>query len=68
MSTAAGDLDQRFLYYSDVFGWQPRDTNTVAVLGTCRWCSTWHIGTCPRVKSIEYFPDGTVKRVEFVRA
>lgn len=24
-----------------------------------------HQGTCPTVKAIEYFPDGTVKRVEF---
>ena len=36
----------------------------------CGWCSngsikTFHYGPCPRVKSIEYNPDGTVKRVEF---
>jgi len=26
----------------------------------------WHGPTCPRVKAIEYYPDGSVKRVEFV--
>jgi hypothetical protein len=39
--------------------------------GGCPWCSsTLNIvlhggGPCPRVKSIEYHPDGTIKRVEF---
>ena len=38
----------------------------------CRWCSTestwiYHSGPCPHIKAIEYFPDGTVKRVEFSR-
>lgn len=31
----------------------------------CNWCGAYHIGACWRVKSIEYNPDGTVKRVEF---
>ena len=25
----------------------------------------WHQGACPKVKAIEYHPNGTVKRVEF---
>lgn len=39
--------------------------------GSCPWCSmpphqtTFHSGLCPRVKAIEYHPNGTVKRVEF---
>ena len=24
-----------------------------------------HTGPCPRIKAIEYHPDGTIKRVEF---
>ena len=37
---------------------------------TCPHCSgggvqVIHNGPCPRVKAIEYFPDGTPKRVEF---
>ena len=32
---------------------------------TCAYCGVWHSGTCPKVKSIEYHPDGTVRRVEF---
>lgn len=36
----------------------------------CRYCSSpttvvMHGGACPRVKAIEYYPDGRVKRVEF---
>ena len=38
--------------------------------GACRWCSsayqaTFHGGPCPNVRSIEYHPDGTIKRIEF---
>lgn len=34
---------------------------------TCGWCGNWHGSACPRVKSMEFYPDGiTVKRVEFV--
>jgi hypothetical protein len=31
----------------------------------CPHCGVGHIGTCPRIKAIEYHLDGTVKRVEF---
>ena len=37
-------------------------TNTTP---TCLHCGMWHTGPCPRIKSIEYFPNGTVKRVEY---
>ena len=38
--------------------------------GACPWCSstysaTFHSGRCPKVRAIEYHPDGRVKRVEF---
>lgn len=38
-------------------------------LPKCRWCSTanqvvYH-APCPKVRSIEYYPNGTVKKVEF---
>ena len=32
----------------------------------CRYCGHFHGVRCPEVKAIEYFPDGTVKRVEYV--
>lgn len=33
---------------------------------TCQWCGCLHPNqTCPRVKKIEYHPDGTVKNIEF---
>ncbi len=31
----------------------------------CRWCGLIHGPKCPSVKAIEYYPDGTVKRIEF---
>jgi len=38
--------------------------------GECGWCSNgpikvYHCGPCPRVESIEYYPNGTVKSVKF---
>lgn len=33
---------------------------------TCQYCGTIHEAICPRIKSIEYHPDGTtVRRIEF---
>ena len=34
-------------------------------LAECRHCGNYHAGQCPRVKSIEYYPDGIIKRVEY---
>ena len=36
----------------------------------CPWCSgtytyIFHSGVCPKVSAIEYYPNGSVKRVEF---
>lgn len=44
-------------------------TSAIGVKG-CPYCSSesvqvYHTGKCPKVKAIEYHPDGTVKRVEF---
>ena len=36
------------------------------ISGQCEHCGAWHsFGVCPRVKAIEYHPNGTVKRVEY---
>jgi len=32
--------------------------------GPCSYCGSYHVGVCPRIKSIEYYANGTVKRVE----
>jgi hypothetical protein len=32
----------------------------------CAFCDGYHGGRCPHVKSIEYYKDGSVKRVEFL--
>ncbi len=36
---------------------------TTTLVG-CPYCGLIHTGTCPRIKSIEYYPNGIVKRVE----
>jgi len=33
--------------------------------GICGHCGYGHSGTCPRIKAIEYYANGTVKRVEY---
>jgi hypothetical protein len=40
------------------------------VIEACQHCSSpgnpvFHPGHCPRVKAVEYYPDGRVRRVEF---
>lgn len=50
------------------------DLTTTGLTATpCGWCSgngahIYHHGACPRVVEIEYWPDGTVKRVRFAEA
>lgn len=44
---------------------------TLHAEGSCPYCSSTyqpvvHTGPCPRVKSIEYHPNGSVKKVEFI--
>ena len=43
------------------------DTGTSAVGSiTCGHCGMIHQGQCPRIKAIEYYPDGiSIKRVEY---
>jgi len=31
----------------------------------CPHCGLIHNVTCPRIKAIDYYPDGIVKRIEF---
>lgn len=32
----------------------------------CQHCGLHHSAPCPRIKAVEYYPDGTVKRVEYI--
>jgi hypothetical protein len=41
-------------------------TGTVS-MSTCPHCGGWHNGACPQVRAIEYWPNGSVKRVEYER-
>lgn len=36
-----------------------------SALPVCSYCGNGHTGTCPKIKSIEYRENGTVRRVEF---
>lgn len=31
----------------------------------CGHCGMHHSGSCPHIKAVEYYPDGTVKHVEY---
>ena len=33
--------------------------------GKCMFCGAYHTGVCPEVAEIEYYTDGSVKRVVF---
>lgn len=39
----------------------------MANMTECRWCGMTHGIRCPTIRAIEYFEDGTVKCVEFMR-
>lgn len=42
---------------------------SAAINSTCAWCGAIHPNVvCPRVKALEYFQDGSLKRVEFKTA
>ena len=32
---------------------------------SCGYCGLIHNGTCPRIKKMEYFENGTIKSIEF---
>lgn len=44
---------------------EPYDSGGSTLRGACGYCGCLHDGTRPKVKAIEYYPNGTVKRVEF---
>ena len=56
------------------WGHQPSITSgvpigTAAVGNCCPYCSTveriiYHAGVCPQIKSVEYYPDGRIKKIE----
>lgn len=46
---------------------------SLSMPGACQHCSgpfqiVLHSGPCPRIKAIEYHPNGAVKRIEFKEA
>ena len=51
--------------YPPTFTWG--DPSSTCVMDACPWCGFLHPTglVCPRVKVIEYHPDGRIKRVEF---
>ena len=42
------------------------EQTTSAEIEKCIFCRGMHMGRCPIVKSVEYFPNGTVKKVEYI--
>ena len=40
-------------------------STSTANLNHCPHCGNYHTGQCRLIKAIEYYADGTVKRIEF---
>ena len=38
---------------------------TTSLTPYCGHCGGIHQGPCPRIKAVEYYPNGTMKRVEY---
>ena len=34
-------------------------------LETCPYCGMLHTGRCSQIRSIEYYPNGLIKKIEF---
>lgn len=34
-------------------------------VSVCPYCQNVHSGPCPHIKAIEYYPDGTPKKIEY---
>jgi hypothetical protein len=52
-------------YWSeDTYVYGGRDDNNAAP-SVCPYCGMYHSGMCPRIKLIEYHPNGQIKRIEF---
>lgn len=32
----------------------------------CPWCGLWHDSKCPLIKRMDYYPDGSIKSIEFI--
>lgn len=61
MSSSPPDTTQR---NQGVWGMSITSNGTGATAATCPYCGLIHKGMCARVKAIEYYQDGTTKRVE----
>lgn len=52
---------------SDFWGYWPAPWPSQLSLypPVCGHCGGWHEGICPRIKSVEYHSNGTVRRIEY---
>lgn len=41
-------------------------TSGTVTVAACEHCGAHHAGRCHRIKAIDYYPNGTMKRVEYV--
>lgn len=45
--------------------WVMTVPSTMTVGSTCQWCGWYHETVCPRIRSIEYWQNGAIRKVEF---
>jgi hypothetical protein len=41
-------------------------TDNTSNIATCPYCGNIHTGLCSKIKEIEYYKDGTIKRVVLI--
>ncbi len=46
-------------------GMGPSSTADGQTFNQCPYCGLYHKGNCPKIKSIIYHPNGTVKKIVF---
>ena len=39
------------------------DKMSTSIVETCPYCGLYHMGRCLQIRSIEYFPNGTIKKI-----
>lgn len=62
------------LHYGGYGGWWPTKqddgyitghTGYIWNIGQCPFCQGYHTNACPSVKSVEYYENGQIKRIEY---
>lgn len=59
------DARRQLVWFRDLEGNVLGTTSGTVSLPTCEHCGAYHTGRCHRIKAIEYYQNGSMKRVEY---